>query len=65
MQFVMLKAALMQMTKTTAIIHAENKIRLNCVVPGLMHTPLVERLANKYADGNMKSSLKQEIIKFL
>ena len=45
------KAALMQMTKTTAIIHAENKIRLNCVVPGLMHTPLVERLANKYADG--------------
>ena len=27
------KGALMQMTKTTAIIHAENKIRLNCVVP--------------------------------
>ena len=46
------KAALMQMTKTTAIIHAENKIRLNCVVPGLMHTPLVERLAKKYADGD-------------
>jgi len=52
------KAALMQMTKTTAIIHAENKIRLNCVVPGLMHTPLVERLANKYADGKYEQFVK-------
>ena len=52
------KAALVQMTKTTAIIHAENKIRLNCVVPGLMHTPLVERLANKYADGKYDEFVK-------
>ena len=52
------KAALMQMTKTTAIIHAENKIRLNCVVPGLMHTPLVERLANKYAGGKYEEFVK-------
>ena len=52
------KAALMQMTKTTAIIHADNKIRLNCVVPGLMHTPLVERLANKYADGKYEEFVK-------
>ena len=52
------KAALMQMTKTTAIIHAENKIRLNCVVPGLKHTPLVERLANKYADGKYEEFVK-------
>ena len=52
------KAALMQMTKTTAIIHAENKIRLNCVVPGLMHTPLVERLANKYANGEYEEFVK-------
>ena len=52
------KAALMQMTKTTAIIHAENKIRLNCVVPGLIHTPLVERLANKYADGKYEEFVK-------
>ena len=52
------KAALIQMTKTTAVIHAENKIRLNCVVPGLMHTPLVERLANKYADGKYEEFVK-------
>ncbi len=52
------KAALIQMTKATAIIHAKNKIRLNCVVPGLMHTPLVERLANKYADGKYEEFVK-------
>ncbi|MHC8943592.1 SDR family NAD(P)-dependent oxidoreductase [Advenella incenata] len=46
------KAALMQMTSTTAIIYAEQNIRLNSVVPGLMFTPLVERLAKKYAKGD-------------
>ena len=46
------KAALIQFTRTTAIIHASTGVRLNCVVPGLMHTPLVERLAEKYAGGD-------------
>ena len=45
------KAALLQMTKTTAVINDKFNVRLNCVIPGLMHTPLVERLAKKYADG--------------
>lgn len=36
------KAGLLQLTRTTAIIHAEDGIRLNCVVPGLMHTPRVK-----------------------
>jgi len=46
------KAALMQFTKTTAVIYAQRGVRLNCVAPGLMFTPLVERLANKYAKGD-------------
>ena len=46
------KAALIQFTKTSAVIHAASGIRLNCVVPGLMHTPLVNRLAEKYAAGD-------------
>jgi NAD(P)-dependent dehydrogenase (short-subunit alcohol dehydrogenase family) len=46
------KSALIQMTKTTAVIEAKKNIRLNCVIPGLMHTPLVDRLAKKYADGD-------------
>ncbi len=46
------KAALMQLTQTTAVLYAACGVRLNCVVPGLMFTPLVERLADKYADGD-------------
>lgn len=46
------KAALMQMTRTTAVVYAARGIRLNCVVPGLVFTPLVRRLADKYAQGD-------------
>lgn len=46
------KAALMRMTSTTAVLHAKDNVRINCVVPGLMNTPLVERLAKKYAGGD-------------
>src|SRR5690606_15048151 len=48
------KAALMQMTRTTAVIYAPKNIRLNCVVPGLVFTPLVKRLADKYAKGDFE-----------
>ena len=34
------------------MIYASKGIRLNSVVPGLMFTPLVKRLADKYAQGN-------------
>ena len=37
--------------KLSAIIHAKNNIRMNCVLPGLMHTAMLERMADKYADG--------------
>jgi NAD(P)-dependent dehydrogenase (short-subunit alcohol dehydrogenase family) len=46
------KAALMQMTATTAVLYADRGIRLNSVVPGLVFTPLVKRLADKYAKGD-------------
>lgn len=48
------KAALMQMTRTTAVLYAAKQIRLNCVVPGLIFTPLVQRLADKYAKGDFE-----------
>ena len=41
------KAAIIQFTKVTAVIYAEKGVRLNTVVPGLMHTPLVRYLADK------------------
>jgi NAD(P)-dependent dehydrogenase (short-subunit alcohol dehydrogenase family) len=48
------KAALLQFTHTTAVIYAGRGVRLNCVVPGLMNTPLVHRLADKYAGGDFE-----------
>jgi NAD(P)-dependent dehydrogenase (short-subunit alcohol dehydrogenase family) len=48
------KAGLIQFTKTTAVIYAPKGVRLNCVVPGLMNTPLVRRLADKYAGGDFE-----------
>jgi NAD(P)-dependent dehydrogenase (short-subunit alcohol dehydrogenase family) len=49
------KAAVIQFTKTSAVVYADRGIRLNCVVPGLMHTPLVEaRLAGEYAGGDVR-----------
>ena len=48
------KAALMQLTQTTAVIYAARQIRLNSVVPGLVFTPLVKRLAVKYAKGDFE-----------
>lgn len=46
------KAGLMHLGHTTAVIHAADKVRVNTVVPGLMHTPLIEGLAAKYAKGD-------------
>lgn len=52
------KAAIIQFTKTTAVIYAQKGVRLNVVVPGLMHTPLVSILADKYANGDLEGLVK-------
>lgn len=38
------KAAVIHLTKVTSCIYAPKGVRLNCIAPGLMYTPLVERL---------------------
>ncbi|KXS94759.1 hypothetical protein AC578_7617 [Pseudocercospora eumusae] len=38
------KAAVIQYTKATGCMYASRGVRVNCVVPGLMYTPLVENL---------------------
>lgn len=48
------KAGLVQFTKVTAVSYAAKGVRLNCVVPGLMMTPLVHRLAEKYNAGDFE-----------
>lgn len=42
------KAAVIQFTKVTAVLYAAKGVRLNVVTPGLIDTPLVRRLAEKY-----------------
>ncbi|KAL6244756.1 hypothetical protein RBB50_008284 [Rhinocladiella similis] len=46
------KAAVTQFTKHTAVVYADKGVRLNAVCPGLMFTPLVHTIANKYAGGD-------------
>ena len=49
------KAGLVQFTKVTAVAFAGQGVRLNCVVPGLMFTPIVQRLAERYGDGDYEA----------
>jgi NAD(P)-dependent dehydrogenase (short-subunit alcohol dehydrogenase family) len=47
------KAAIIELSRSVAIQHARDGIRCNAVLPGLMHTPLVEaRLAGQIAGGD-------------
>ena len=52
------KAAVMQLTKVVAVQYAPKGIRVNCVVPGQLHTPMVEmRLAKQRAGGDVEALL--------
>ena len=52
------KAAMIQYSRSSAILLAKDKIRMNCVLPGLMFTPMVERMAQKYASGDYDGFVK-------
>jgi NAD(P)-dependent dehydrogenase (short-subunit alcohol dehydrogenase family) len=52
------KAAMNQMTKTTAVQFARDHVRVNCILPGLMKTPMVEHsagLAASYSAGDVEA----------
>jgi NAD(P)-dependent dehydrogenase (short-subunit alcohol dehydrogenase family) len=56
------KAAIIQFSRVTAVEYAKQNIRVNTVVPGQMHTPMVEtRLAGQRAGGDVESLLKSRI----
>jgi NAD(P)-dependent dehydrogenase (short-subunit alcohol dehydrogenase family) len=52
------KAAILSFTRTTAVLYADKGIRMNCVVPGLINTPLVKLLADKHAGGDYEGYCK-------
>ena len=50
------KAALIHLTRTTAVEYASKRVRVNAILPGLMQTPMVEHsagLAQSYAGGDI------------
>ncbi|MFT4210519.1 MAG: SDR family NAD(P)-dependent oxidoreductase [Microbacterium sp.] len=54
------KAAILQLTRVTAVQYAPDRVRVNAVVPGQLHTPMVEaRLAGQRAGGDVESLLAQ------
>ena len=56
------KAAVIQFGRVTAVEYAPKGIRVNTVVPGQMHTPMVEaRLAGQRAGGDVDALLKSRV----
>ncbi|HEY0535656.1 MAG TPA: SDR family NAD(P)-dependent oxidoreductase [Actinoplanes sp.] len=54
------KAGVIQLSKVTAVQYAPDGIRVNTVVPGQLHTPMVEaRLAGQRAGGDVEKLLAQ------
>ena len=54
------KAGLIHFTRVTAVRYARDNVRCNIVVPGLMHTPLVEhRLAGQQSGGDVEELVRK------
>ena len=54
------KAGIIQMSKVLAVQYAKQNIRFNTVVPGQLHTPMVEvRLAGQRSGGDVQALLEQ------
>jgi NAD(P)-dependent dehydrogenase (short-subunit alcohol dehydrogenase family) len=56
------KAGVIQLSRVVAVQYAAKGIRVNTVVPGQMHTPMVEaRLAGQRAGGDVEALVKQRV----
>jgi NAD(P)-dependent dehydrogenase (short-subunit alcohol dehydrogenase family) len=56
------KAGVIQMSRVVAVQYAGKGIRVNTVVPGQLHTPMVEaRLAKQRAGGDIQALLQQRL----
>ncbi len=54
------KGGLIQFTRALAMRYAKQGIRANCVIPGLMHTPLVaDRIAGQYGAGDVEAMIRE------
>lgn len=56
------KAGVIQLSRVVAVQHAPDGIRVNTVVPGQLHTPMVEaRLAGQRTGGDVQALLAQRL----
>ena len=56
------KAGVIQLSRVTAVQYAPMNVRVNTVIPGQLHTPMVEtRLAGQRAGGDVESLLKARV----
>jgi NAD(P)-dependent dehydrogenase (short-subunit alcohol dehydrogenase family) len=56
------KAGVIQMSRVTAVQYATRGIRINTVIPGQLHTPMVEaRLAKQRTGGDVEELLKSRL----
>ena len=55
------KAAVIQFSRVTAVQYASHGIRVNTVIPGQMHTPMVEARLAKQRGSNIEELLKQRV----
>jgi NAD(P)-dependent dehydrogenase (short-subunit alcohol dehydrogenase family) len=56
------KAAVIQLSRVVAVEYAARGIRVNTVVPGQLHTPMVEaRLAGQRSGGDVEALLQQRL----
>jgi NAD(P)-dependent dehydrogenase (short-subunit alcohol dehydrogenase family) len=56
------KAGVIQFSRVVAVQYAKHGIRVNTVIPGQLHTPMVEaRLAKQRAGGDVEALLKQRL----
>jgi NAD(P)-dependent dehydrogenase (short-subunit alcohol dehydrogenase family) len=56
------KAGVIQFSRVTAVQYAANGIRVNTVIPGQLHTPMVEvRLAKQRTGGDVDALLKERV----
>jgi hypothetical protein len=56
------KAAVIQFSRVTAVQYAKHHVRVNTVIPGQMHTPMVEvRLAKQRTGGDVDALLQSRL----
>jgi NAD(P)-dependent dehydrogenase (short-subunit alcohol dehydrogenase family) len=56
------KAGVIQLSRVVAVQYADKGVRVNTVVPGQLHTPMVEaRLAKQRAGGDVEALLKSRL----